>query len=274
MESKTTMLDDGRTLSWAELGSESAATVLIHQHGAGSSRLEMALYDERFAELELRVIAPERPGYGYSTAARRGRSVFDASTDVAQLVAHLGIDEFAVSGFSGGGPHALAIAAALGTSVTRVLLRAALAPNQDPRNARDVEIRQRAGRVPWPEFENWYERRGGDGLTLAAADEEAFADPFYMEAAMATLTDGSRQGPLGDAGDQWALATPWGFELGAIVQPVDLWHGDADTVVPVSHARALSSALPNATLRILPGDGHFSIGRRVAEQVALIASAR
>jgi len=89
---------------------------------------------------------------------------------------------------------------------------------------------------------------------------------------MATLAEGSSQGSLGDAADQWAFATPWGFQLTSIDQPVAIWHGDADTVVPTSHAHALLAALPNASLRVCTDHGHFSISFRAGEQAALIVS--
>lgn len=125
--------------------------------------------------------------------------------------------------------------------------------------------------MSWQEFVDWYESE--DELAeMSPADQEAFAAPAYLEAAMATITEGTRQGPAGDASDMWAFATPWGFELTAVVQPVDIWHGDADTQVPVSHAYVLEAALPRATLHVLPGDGHFSIGRHVPDLLASLAS--
>ena len=273
MRSMTMELADGRRLSWAELGSEAATGVLIANHGTGSSRLELAIYDEVLGELGLRVLAPERPGYGQSTPLHRARSVAEWAADVAQLIDDLGIATFAVSGFSGGGPHALAISAspALSRRVSRVMLTAALAPEQAPRNAHDLEINKRAGRVSWQEFVDSYESED-EQPEMSPADKEAFAAPAYLEAAMATITEGTRQGPAGDASDRWAFATPWGFELTAVVQPVDIWHGDADTRVPVSHAYFLEAALPRAKLQILPGEGHFSIGRRTPDLLAGIAS--
>ncbi len=101
--------------------------------------------------------------------------------------------------------------------------------------------------------------------------QHTFADQTFAAAVTATLAESSRQGSLGDAADQWAFATPWEFDLASIHQPVEVWHGDADTVVPVVHARVLAAALENSNLRILPHDGHFSIGLRAVEQSALVA---
>jgi pimeloyl-ACP methyl ester carboxylesterase len=272
LRSHTMELPDGRVLSWAEFGADSSANVLVHQHGTGSSRLEVAMYDQVIADIGMRVIAPERPGYGASTGGEHPRVVGDWPNDVACLMRRLNLDEFAVSGYSGGGPHALAIAASaeLGSSVTRVLLRAALAPNQPPRNAYDSEIQARAHRISWDDFLGWFDP-SADPPEFAPADVEAFSDPVYNEAAMSTLAEGAQQGLLGVVGDHWAFAGHWGFEVKEVGQPVHVWHGDADTRVPVSHAHVLRSLLPSAEIRILAAEGHYSIGRHFPDQVELAA---
>lgn len=264
-------LPDGRVLSWAEFGNDSSANVLVHNHGTGSSRLELAIYDDVFADLGLRVIAPERPGYGYSTGGELPRVVADWPGDIARLMQRLDVHRFAVSGFSGGGPHALAIAASpvLGPYVTRVLLRASLAPGQPPRNAYDGEIRKRAQRIAWEEFVRWFDP-SEHPPQFAHADIEAFSDAAYADAATSTLAEGARQGNLGAAGDQWAFAGPWEFDLAEVAQPVEVWLGDADRSIPVAHAHALGNRLPNARVRILADDGHYSIGLRVPDQAKLL----
>ena len=274
MRSETMELLGGRVLSWSELGAEESGNVLVHDHGTGSSRLELALYDDVFTSLGVRVIAPERRGYGYSTGGDEPRAVGDWPSDVEQLLDRLDVETFAVSGFSGGGPHALSVAAspALGPRVSRVLLRACLAPGQPPRYPYDAEIRERAHQGSWTEFLDWLDPSQGPGF--APADVEAFADPSFAEAATATLAEATRQGNLGVAGDQWAFVRPWGFEMERVEQPVDVWLGDADRSIPISHAQVLGEALPNARVRILAGDGHYSIGLRVPEQVSLLTSRR
>ena len=125
-------LADGRTLAWEEYGATDSATVLVHNHGTGSSRLEPALYKSLFTEIGLRVVVPDRPGYGLSTGLPAGRPLIAWADDVAQLVAALGLERFATSGYSGGGRHALALAAsdAVGARVSRVIVQAGNAPDQ------------------------------------------------------------------------------------------------------------------------------------------------
>jgi hypothetical protein len=54
-----------------------------------------------------------------------------------------------------------------------------------------------------------------------------------------------------------------------VEQPVDVWHGDVDRNVPVAHAHVLDNLLPNARVRLLAHDGHFSICLRAADQASL-----
>lgn len=275
MRSEQITLADGRTLAWDEYGATDSANVLFHNHGTGSSRREPALYDDLFTEIGLRVVVPDRPGYGLSTVLPAGRPLIDWADDAAQLVAALGLDRFATSGYSGGGRHALALAAsgALGARVTRVIVQAGNAPDQPLEGDRDHEITEMVATLPWAEFTAGYTSNIGDELAnLAPADEERFADPAFVAAATAAVAEGARQGALGEACDGWAWARPWGFDLSAVTQPVDVWHGDADTIIPISHAHALHAGLPDSTLHVLPGDGHFSVTRHFPDQVAVLVA--
>jgi pimeloyl-ACP methyl ester carboxylesterase len=132
ISSHVVQLEDGRILSWCELGVSSSPRVLVVNHGSGSSRFEMTFHDKLLEQLGLRVLAPERPGYGLSTALARGRSVADWPGDVAQLLHATGVDETAVAGYSAGGPHALALAASarLAARIRHVILLASLAPDR------------------------------------------------------------------------------------------------------------------------------------------------
>jgi pimeloyl-ACP methyl ester carboxylesterase len=66
---------------------------------------------------------------------------------VAAIADHLGLDEFATMGGSGGGPHVLAVAAKLGHRVTRAQCDVGVAPygvddldfldGMDPENVRE-----------------------------------------------------------------------------------------------------------------------------------------
>src|SRR5579884_1106386 len=104
----TLRLRDGRALGYAEAGA-SAGTPVIHCHGEPSSRLEVLLFAEVAASLGVRLIGLDRPGFGRSDL-KPGWQMLDWPDDVAEVADQLGIDRFAVTGFSGGGPFVLACA--------------------------------------------------------------------------------------------------------------------------------------------------------------------
>jgi pimeloyl-ACP methyl ester carboxylesterase len=98
---------DGRRLAYRDRG-DPAATPIVSHHGTPGSRLDRHPDEDAIlAELGVRMIAYDRPGYGESDP-QPGRRVVDAAGDVSAVADHLGIERFAVVGTSGGGPHALA----------------------------------------------------------------------------------------------------------------------------------------------------------------------
>ena len=54
-------------------------------------------------------------------------------------------------------------------------------------------------------------------------------------------------------------------KIAAVDAPILILHGDADRLIPVSHARALADARPETELAIFPGYGHELAWRGEAE---------
>ncbi|KAI0429556.1 Alpha/Beta hydrolase protein [Xylaria sp. FL1042] len=110
-DSQTLRLADGRTLGFAEYGSPTGKPIFFF-HGFPSSRLEAGGILKLANREDIRIIAPDRPGFGLSTFNPVHR-ITDWPDDVRALAAHLGLNRFAILGGSGGGPYALACARAL-----------------------------------------------------------------------------------------------------------------------------------------------------------------
>lgn len=107
----TCRLPDGRTLGYAEFGCPNGRP-LMWFHGFPMSRLDGWAADRIARRRGIRVIAPDRPGFGLSTF-QPSRRIVDWPADVKALADHIGIKRFAVLGLSGGGPYAVACAYAL-----------------------------------------------------------------------------------------------------------------------------------------------------------------
>jgi pimeloyl-ACP methyl ester carboxylesterase len=90
-------------------------------HGTPSSRLEFRLFGgETIAQkLHLRVIVPDRPGLGLSDF-QAGRQLLDWPEDVIALADHLKLEQFAILGYSGGGPYAAACGYAIPQRISKI----------------------------------------------------------------------------------------------------------------------------------------------------------
>ncbi len=212
--------------------------------------------------LGLRWVSFDRPGYGGSTIAQ-GRTISFVASDVAKVADALGIDEFAVAGYSGGGSYALGCAAVLGTRVRGVLSLAGIAPY----GADGLDWF--AGMVP----------SGVAALGTAAAGREVraalgasgFAYDTQFTAADLAFFEGPwgwlgkvggpalDAGPYGQIDDDVSYTLPWGCDPGAISAPVLLLHGAEDRIIPASHGSWLASRCRSAVLRLCEGDSHFTI---------------
>ena len=121
--SQVLRLADGRRIGYAEYGDPEGASVLAI-HGTPGSRFMFALTDKAARERGLRIVAPERPGYGLSDY-RRKDGLARAADDMSAFADALGLRRFAVIGVSGGGPYAVAAAAAM---ADRIALLALISP--------------------------------------------------------------------------------------------------------------------------------------------------
>ena len=267
---------DGRTLEWHSQGPEDGPLVL-YSHGTPSdARLVGPLADE-LVRRGIRLVGMSRPGYRTSTRLP-GRRVADVAVDVRALLAELDRTEFRSIGWSGGGPHALAVAALIPGCV-KVVTLAGVAPHDSPglawtegmgednvnefRLASEGEAALRALLDPMAgvlgDLSAEVLLAGGMGDLLSAEDNRALQQPGEADRLASSLRRALELGNDGHVDDDLAFVKPWGFALSTLNVPVELWQGDSDRMVPHTHAVALAAALPGSTLHLLPDDGHISL---------------
>ncbi len=267
-------LSDGRLLRFAEYGDPNGRP-LLYFHGWPSSRLEPRTVENLLSGLPVRVIAPDRPGFGGSTF-QNGREIQDWPADVSQLADHLRLDRFLVLGVSGGGPFATACAAKIPERLSGVGLVCALAPLDTPEltdgmvglNRRLLALArhipwfaQKTGAVLLQAFWGKGEQAIPEQIEaqLPEADRRALAIPELRQALIAASVEGLRNGLQGAAREGFLFAHPWGFRLGEIRAPVQLWHGEKDVIVPPAMGRYLVQSIPGCRAQFFPDDGHFSL---------------
>jgi pimeloyl-ACP methyl ester carboxylesterase len=275
----TITLADGRTLGYAEYG-DANGDALFFFHGLPGSRKLGGVLDEDAASLGVRIVAPERPGFGQSTFEPT-RTFASWADDVRQLADHLGIDRFYVAGISGGGPYTLACAHGLGDRVRaagvisgggEIADQAAL----DGMHAENRAIFQLAfdagfdgvknAMAPMLEMLKSDEAFDAQMSGLPDADKELLARrPDVKEAMKADGVEALAQGADGAAYECCMFVKPWGFDVSEIRVPVVIWHGDDDRNAPLSHAQALADRMPHAELIVWEGMGHLTAIDRVKE---------
>ncbi len=263
-------------MAWAEYGDPTGMPV-VYCHGFPACRLEGRLADDAATRRGVRLIAPDRPGFGASTP-HWGRTIDDWPHDVAHLLDALEVERCRVLGMSGGGPYALACGAALGERVEAIALMGALGPIRDARATQGMSGLARlsfrmAREHPYGQAALFHALsrvvRHAPGtmlrLTLgagSAADRAVLERPGVRDLLLTTMRGSVRQGARPATEELRRYAEPWPFALEEVGPPVHLWHGTSDAVVPPQHARVIAAGLRTAQTRLVRGEGHLSLPAR------------
>jgi len=280
---------DGRTLACLEVG-DAAGPLVIHNHGGPSSRLEALLFVDAATKHRLRLVCADRPGIGRSTP-QEPRSFAGWADDLTTIADALGHRMFGVTGWSEGGPWALAAAAYI-----------------DPARLRHVA--SIAGGSYGAFGDNWAADRlsradafGGAlalgfrpafGLMYAALglsatrfrklftaqvrkavnddDREILDRPNVVTAFQLMSAECFAQGSHGLARDSELLYRRWPFDVTKIERRVHFWQGTDDRLVAASINRDVADRMPGAVWHPVQGAGHF-VAVGAADEIFAVAAA-
>jgi pimeloyl-ACP methyl ester carboxylesterase len=277
---------DGRTLTVAEWGDADGFPV-FWLHGSPGSRFSRHYDESEYSRAGARVITYDRPGYGGSDR-HPGRRVVSCTGDVAAIADELGIERFAVTGRSGGGPHALAVAARLADRVTRAACSVSPAPydipdfdwfdGMDPENIRLTEVALKGGPAHVAELERLAEemlerveadpaKLLGDEWALPESDRAELGRPERHHVIREEVGEAFRNGVWGLVDDDLSLLSPWGFDVSEIRVPIRVVYGESDVLVPRRHGEWLAENVPGAEVVVERGLGHLGHPGLVAERL-------
>ena len=185
----------------------------------------------------------------------RGRTLLGFAAELLAHLDSLAVGRFVVVGWSAGGPHALAAAAAAPERVARVGLVASM-PVPDGLRAMPASIRTAmrlarvSPRLAAPGLERW-----GRSTTPATGAEAT--DVAYARGRAESFRHGGRW----LAHELAYLGRPWGFGLADVRAPVALWWGTGDTVTPPSIAADFERRLPHPELHLVDGTHQLLFSR-------------
>ncbi len=275
-------LRDGRALAYAEWGPAGGRPVL-HFHGVPDGRFSWG-GGSACKDRGVRLIAVDRPGIGGSDP-KPGRSVADWPADAEELAEQLGLDRFAVSGWSAGGAYALACAHELQPRIDAVALVSGAGRLDLPGFVEQMSTAaawRLAARVPsamtlaYSALAHLARRSPGAARKVLfsgvpKADRKVIDRPNVGERLVSAYVEATRTGGRGVTEDMRALLSPWSFDPSEIDLPVHLIHGTEDTIAPPAHAEYWIETLQATQPVWVESAGHFLIEDHVAEILDTLA---
>jgi pimeloyl-ACP methyl ester carboxylesterase len=274
---------DGVALRVREAGVADGEPV-IHFHGTPGSRLEMAWADEVVSAAGVRMFAFDRPGYGAS--ARAPFSLGSVARMTLQVADQLGLERFRTTGWSGGGPFALATAAIAPERVQAVGVIAGAGPFQlVPGALERMSEGDKAAERLLPGNPEGAAAGFADGFDMADAlaspealykefepllcewDRTQWNEPGRAQALLADMREALKSGAWGGAWDNVAWIGAWDIDPTTVRCPVLLWYGSEDRMATPEHARWFDENLPDAQLVMWEGEGHLLAFPHLAEML-------
>jgi pimeloyl-ACP methyl ester carboxylesterase len=274
-----TQLSDGRVLAYAEYGDPDGVPI-VFMHGIPSSRLAGSMLPESACRRGIRLVAPDRPGYGHSDV-QPDRTILDWARDVGELADYLRFDQIAVLGISGAVPYVLACAVEMPERLSHVALLSGLGLLNQPdtlvgMNRESVALYTLAVRSPrlgrlWMKMLAQAARRSPMLVYrqqlkyLPEADRVIFEATALGDLRLTDFAEAFRQGSTAAAHEAVLHVSDWGFRLRDIGVSVFLWQGGLDRHHPPAMGRALAAAMPDVRYALVPDAGAFGFVPRMDE---------
>ncbi|EER28913.1 alpha/beta hydrolase fold family protein [Coccidioides posadasii C735 delta SOWgp] len=272
--------------------SQTAENSVMH-----SSRVEAACFEELGLKLGARIIAADRPGFGWSSP-HPSHTLLDHPRDLERLAEHLGLDEYGVLGISGGGPYALACAFSLpheklkcvsivcGLGGRDIGMRGAGWPTLlgftwryrlVPTPTRWWFQRQLAARLDLSDekhlelLQQDVSSRSGSKATLSREVEkelEVMRDEHVLRLFLRTSRESFAHGCDPTVQDGRLISTDFGFQVEDIRSdlPVQLWYGKHDSCVPLNHGVQIAARLGGRAHLRVEDESHWSISNNRREE--------
>ncbi|MDV3124137.1 alpha/beta hydrolase [Mycobacterium sp. 21AC1] len=265
---------DGRKLGYLEVGDPDGPLV-IHNHGGPGSRHEAHFFAEAAVKSGLRLICVDRPGMGLSTP-QEDRTYAGWAEDLTAVADALGYREFGVTGWSEGGPWALAAAAYI--DPTRLRHVSSIAPGSygtfgDNWAAEYLSrIDAFGGTLALrfvPGFRAMYVTLGLSAKhfrrrfitqvrnSVNDYDRQILLRPQVESVFSDEMAECFAQGSGGLVADAELLYRHWAFDVTQIERPVHLWQGLDDRLVPDPINKAVADQMPGAVWHPVREAGHF-----------------
>ncbi|MFC1902027.1 alpha/beta fold hydrolase [Chloroflexota bacterium] len=282
---QTITLKDGRQLCYAEYGDPDGIPIMVF-HGNPNSRLLWGVIPGSPFLPGVRLIAPDRPGFGHTEFKKGVTTLENWPNDVVALADSLGIEKFAVFGPSGGGPFALACAWKIPERLTAVGIFASVGPflpetveklaapirtmwKNAPRLPGLFRVQMKAFAWLARNFPKLYVR-----MVLkefSETDRKNYARLKLAGLLRPDRNEGYRQGGVGTWYDAM-IPVGWPIPLREIKLKVHLWQGEEDISVPLAMGQYIAKNIPECEVKYIKGVGHLWMFEHMGEMLEKLVS--
>ncbi len=274
MKTENSILMAGNKVCYAEYGDPDGIPVFFF-HGWPGSRLQGEIAHEVSQRLGIHLITPDRPGMGQSDYNPE-RKILDWPDIVVYLADKLGWNHFNVLGLSGGTPYTLACTYKLPDRIEKAGICSAV-PHYDWLRKHEsaiwylrrlilMEDNTPGALYPWLNFMKSYISLFSSGgflkpasLILKGKDKELLKDKRLVERAAASIREGFSDSPKGLWYDLKLLISDWEIEFANIEKPIQYWHGEKDTLCPLSELDTQLEKNSRFNLYSYREEGHYSL---------------
>lgn len=274
MQENIMTLSDGRKLAFSIYGDKNGIPLFLF-HGTPGSRVWFLEDDNTAQRLGICLIATDRPGYGLSDK-KDNRKILEYALDIEELADYLQLDNFSVLGASGGGAYATAVSHCLPHKVKLCTLVSTATPFRDGKPSKAMSKENRvafflANHFPWllkiannaqkklidKNPEKYKEKLKKSGSHLSEWDNKVLSVEEVLDSFILHSKEAYRQGVDEAIYESKLLTRDWGFKLEKIKTPIKIWHGEDDTLSPVSEVKAMENTLLDVESHYIKNGGHF-----------------
>jgi pimeloyl-ACP methyl ester carboxylesterase len=251
---------------------------ILFFHGYPGSSKQSDLFLPFLEKYDLRILTPDRPGYGKSDV-NEVVNIQEDVRDAERILDFFGIETIELVSVSGGTPFAIKSAIGLGSRVKSFGIFCGLAPlgiHEFRSELRLLSILslKAAPYLPGRIASQAIRRMGAQRLKKGSEGQSKVIDFFMpksesdklilrdqrmiasLNTALMEAFNHEGKGPKRDARLYFAEdAVPWN----QLTVPVKIYHGREDQILPYTLAQKLAAHIPQAELTITEHDGHFSL---------------
>jgi pimeloyl-ACP methyl ester carboxylesterase len=273
-------LPDGRKLCYAEYGDPNGFPVFLF-HGNPNSRLLWEAIPGNPFVPNVRLIAPDRYGFGRTDYIEGVTTVESWPKDIVSLADALGIEKFAIFGPSGGGPYALSCAWKIPDRLTAVGIFASVGPLNDETkegiSPLVVSLWENAPKLPGilklqMKLSAWLVRKKPETYIkiikkeFGEKDKELYDRLNIGERNMPDRLEAYQQKGIGSWYDS-TLPVNWPIPLNDIKTKVLLWQGEEDESASPAMGRYIAKHIPDCEAEYIEGEGHLWVFEHLPEML-------